>query len=511
MKKFLPLILFMAVFTETYSQQQPLPVQQLDSFIAKTMDDWHVMGVSVAVIKKNEVIFSKGYGYCDFAAKKPVTEHTIFPIASCTKPFASALMGMALEEKKIELNKPVRNYLPDFNLYNDELTQKATIKNLLTHSTGLPGHDWAWTFNTNYPREVYLQRIKFLEPSQPLGTKFQYSNFSYFALGALAEKIYNKTWTELVTEKIFQPLGMNNTVASYTALKDREKLARTYDYRDSFKLEETKQMDDLLAAGSILSTGDDLAQWLKMWINGGMLNGKRILPAGYVNKAISPEIVASNEINAQSVDEPLTNMGLGWFLSSYRGHYRAHHTGNLAGYSSSVSFFPFDSLGIVVLVNQNGSPLIRLIPNFISDIVFNMEVHDKSAELLARRKKFDAMRKNPPVIKLDTVSRKPSLMLAGYYGEFYNPGYGTAKITSYKNSLLLTYENLELVLIPKGTGHNFSSHHTEDSLVFQWGEGDAIFKTGKNGEVESFSIPFEPEVDPIIFSLKNKSVAAKKK
>lgn len=510
MKKFLPFIVFMVGFFEVYSQQQPLLVQKLDSFIFKTMEDWHVMGVSVAVIKKNEVIFSKGYGSSDFAAKKPVTGHTIFPIASCTKPFASALIGMAIEEKKLELNKPVRNYLPDFNLYNDELTQKATIKNLLTHSTGLPGHDWAWTFNTNYPREVYLQRIKFLEPSLPLGTKFQYSNFSYFLLGALTEKIYDRTWTELVTEKILLPLGMNNTVASYTTLKDHEKLARTYDYRDSFKLEETKQMDDLLAAGSILSTADDLAQWLKMWINGGMVNGKRILPAGYINKAISPEIVASTEINAQSVDEPVINMGLGWFLSSYRGHYRAHHTGNLAGYSSSVSFFPFDSLGIVVLVNQNGSPLIRLIPNFVADIVFNMEVHDKNAEMLGRRKKFDAMRKNQAPINLDTVTRKPALTLASYYGEFHNPGYGTAKITAYKNGLLLNYENLELVLIPKGTGHSFSSHHTEDSLVFQWGEGDAVFKTNKKGEVESFSIPFEPEVDPIVFSLKNKSVAFRK-
>src|SRR5262245_40543679 len=106
MKKFLPFIVFMVVFIVSYRQEQSLPVQKLDSFISKTMDDWHVMGVSVAVIKKNEVIFSKGYGYCDFATKKPVTEHTIFPIASCTKPFASALMGMAVEEKILELNKP---------------------------------------------------------------------------------------------------------------------------------------------------------------------------------------------------------------------------------------------------------------------------------------------------------------------------------------------------------------------------------------------------------------------
>ena len=188
MKKLFPLIVLIGFVFETYSQQQLLSTEKLDSFISKTMNDWHVMGVSVVVVKKNEVIFSKGYGYRDHANNKPVTENTIFTIASCSKTFASALMGMASEEKILELNKPVHNYLPGFNLYNDDLTQKATIKNLLTHSTGLPGHDWAWTFNTDYPSEVYLQSIKNLAPSYALGTKFQYSNFSYFVLGVLAEK-----------------------------------------------------------------------------------------------------------------------------------------------------------------------------------------------------------------------------------------------------------------------------------------------------------------------------------
>ena len=270
-------------------------------------------------------------------------------------------------------------------------------------------------------------------------------------------------------------------------------------------------MDDLLAAGSILSTSGDLARWLQMWINGGVYKDKPILSANYVNQAITPEIVVSNEIDTESVDEPMTNMGLSWFLSSYRGHYKAHHTGNLAGYSSSITFFPFDSLGIVVLANQNGSSLIRLIPNFIADIIFNMDVHDKNTDWLARRKKFEAIRKNPPAINLDTVTQKPQLSFSSYCGEFHNPGYGTVKITPNQNGLLLTYEHLKLVLISKGAGHAFSSHHMEDNLIYkQWGEGDAVFKTNKNGDVESFSIPFEPEVDAIVFSIKNKSVATKK-
>ena len=511
MKKVFSFIVVMVFFFETYSQQQLLPIQKLDSFIFKTMNDWHVMGVSVAVVKRNEVIFSKGYGYRDHANKKPVTENTIFPIASCSKTFASALMGMAAEEKRLELNKPVHNYLPEFNLYNNDLTRKATIRNLLTHSTGLPGHDWAWTFNTDYPSEVYLQRIRNLAPSHALGTTFQYSNFSYFVLGVLAEKTYNKKWVDLLNEKLLHPLGMKNTAGSYASLNDQENLSLTYKYTDSFKLEQTRQMDDLLAAGSILSTSGDLARWLQMWINGGAYKDKRILPANFINQAITPGIVVGNVIDMESIDEPMTNMGLSWFLSSYRGHYKAHHTGNLTGYSSSITFFPFDSLGVVVLANQNGSPLIRLIPNFIADILFNLDVHDKNTDWLARRKKFEPILKNPAAIDLDTVTQKPQLSFSSYCGEFFNPGYGTVKITRYHNQLLLTYENLKLVLISKGGGHAFSSHHMEDKLIYQKrGEGDAIFKTSKNGDIESFSIPFEPEVDAIVFSIKNKTIASKK-
>ncbi|HET6766722.1 MAG TPA: serine hydrolase [Chitinophagaceae bacterium] len=511
MKKFFHLIVLMAFFFETNGQHQLLQGQQLDSFISRAMNDWHVMGVSVAVVKKNEVIFSKGYGYRDHENKKPVTENTIFPIASCSKPFVSALMGMAADEKRLELNKPVHNYLPEFNLYSDDLTQKATVKNLLNHSTGLPGHDWAWTFNTNYPSEIYLQRIKNLKPSYALGTKYQYSNFSFFVLGTLAEKIYNKKWVELLNEKLFHPLGMKNSAGNYTSLKDHENLSRTYDYRDSFTLQETKQMDDLLGAGSILSTSGDLARWLQLWISGGMYKDNRILSAQYVKQAITPGIIVTDEIDAESIDEPITTIGLSWFLSSYRGHYKAHHNGNLAGYSSSVTFFPFDSIGIVVLANQNGSPLIRLIPDFIADIIFNLDVHDKNTGWLAKRKKYESMRKNPPAINLDTVTQKPQLPFSSYCGEFHNPGYGTVKITPYQNGLLLTYENLKLVLISKGVGHTFSSHHIEDNLIYQQrGEGDVVFKTNKNGHVESFSVPFEPAVDDIVFSTKNKSVASKK-
>jgi CubicO group peptidase (beta-lactamase class C family) len=502
MKRFISFVIIMICFLEGFCQDPSLPMQMLDSFISKAMNDWHTMGVSVAVVKKNSVILAKGYGYRDFANRLAVTENTIFPIASCSKTFASALMGMASDEKKIELNKPVHQYLPQFHLYSDELTKHATIRDLLSHSTGVPGHDWAWTFNTNYPEEVYLKRIRYLEPSVALRTKYQYNSFMFFVLSVLAEKVYNKNWNELVAEKFFRPLEMNSSYGSSAVLKNRDNMSLTYQYRDSFLLEKTNQMDDLLAGGALLSTSTDLAHWLQMWINGGRYKDHRILSGEYARKAITSEIVVGSDINAESIDEPFMNMGLSWFLSSYRGHYKAHHTGNVSGYSSSISFFPYDSLGIVVLANQNGSALIQLIPDFIADLYFDLGVHDKNSAWLMMRKEFEASQKQPATINPDTITKRPLFPFTKYCGEFFNPGYGPVKITPYRNGLLLSYFDLKLVLIPKRTGHIFSSHHLEDSSVSTRGEGDVIFKTDKNGGVQSFSIPFEPEVKDIIFTRK---------
>src|ERR1043165_7556055 len=141
----------------------------------------------------------------------------------------------------------------------------VTTEDMLSHRTGVAAHDWAWTFNTNFPREVYLRRLKYFEPFAPLRKEFQYNNFMFFALSALLGKLYNTTWNDLVTKKLFQPLEMKNTFGSYIARKDYSNAALTYEYKDSFRLEPVNQMDDLLGAGSINSTANDLSHWLEVW------------------------------------------------------------------------------------------------------------------------------------------------------------------------------------------------------------------------------------------------------
>ena len=205
-----------------FCQQPGFPTEKLDSFITKAMNDWHLMGLAIAIVKKDSVLLAKGYGYRDYTNKLPVNENTIFPIASCSKTFTTALIGIAEKEGKIQLNKPVHSYFPQFQLYTDQLTKEVTAEDMLSHRTGSAGHDWAWTFNTNFPEDVYLKRIKYQEPFAPLRTQFQYSNFMYFVLSALSGKLYNTTWNDLVSKKLFQPLEMNNTYSNYASRKTHD-------------------------------------------------------------------------------------------------------------------------------------------------------------------------------------------------------------------------------------------------------------------------------------------------
>ena len=501
MNRFLQLVSVFILFHSHLFCQSSHLAEQLDSFIAKTMKDWHVMGLAISIVKKDSLILAKGYGYRDYMNKLPIDENTIFPIASCSKAFTTALLGIAEHEGKIQLNKPVHPYFPEFQLYNNQLTRQVTVEDMLSHRTGSAGHDWAWSFNTNFPASVYLRRIKYHEPFAPPGTRFQYSNFMFFALSVLSGKLYHTTWNELVSKRLFQPLEMNNTYSNYTSRKIHyANAALKYEFKDSFQLKPNNQMDDLLGAGSINSTAMDMAHWLQMWINGGNYKGNKILDPRFVKRSVESHFVVDDGISVRYPDEHFSNIGYCWFLSSYRGHYKAHHTGNIDGFSSSVTFFPYDSLGIVVLTNQNGSPLIRLVPDFVADVVFNLVVRDRNSAMLDAKKKFDSTSGKPIFINVDTITTRAVFSLKKYVGHFVNAGYGEIEIADYKKALLLKYYDLKLVLIPKGK-HVFSSHYLweDEGGVSTDGVGDVKFKFDKEGILQSFQIPFEPTVRDIVF------------
>jgi len=186
MKIFTILLIFTFVQFQVISRDKRL--DGLDTFINRMLKDYHAVGCAVAVVEKNKVILVKGYGYRDREKKLPVTEETLFAIGSCSKAFTSSLLGILTQDAKLDLDKPVITYLPELRFYNEGLSEQVTTRDMMSHRTGLPRHDYSW-YGATVQRDSLLHRIRFFEPSAKLRERWQYNNFMFLAQGSLAEKL----------------------------------------------------------------------------------------------------------------------------------------------------------------------------------------------------------------------------------------------------------------------------------------------------------------------------------
>jgi CubicO group peptidase (beta-lactamase class C family) len=498
-KQLIHLLLFIIIQTISRGQLQDLERFAIDSFVQKTMNDWHVAGVAVGIVKSDSILLLKGYGSRDLGKKLPFTAQTVFPIASNSKPFTATLVLMAEHERKINLDSPIHKYLRDLAFYKKELTNNVTVKDIICHRSGLPGHDWAWTFNKNYTTKEYFKRIRHFEFSAPLRSKFQYSNFNYIMLSALAESISGLQWDKLLKEKVFGPLEMKNSYAMHSSIPANSELAFSYNYEDSFTLRTTGVADDLKGAISINSTAEDLCHWLQFWLKKGAYKSRQVLNVESIRNAISSHFVADGSLPDETYkDEIFHNIGLGWFLSSYRGHYKVTHGGNIDGFRSEISFFPNDDLGIIVLANQNGSALGKLIPSFISDLLLNLPPRDLHSELLKISKKFKS-RRDSGKVRIDSIRYASEPSWNKITGQFYNGGYGKLELKRAGNILTFSLEGTDFALVPKNR-NAFSAYYIDDKIGVDAQIGDVLLIGDKNGVIYAVSVPFEAGVSNIIFS-----------
>lgn len=485
----------------------------LDTFINRILKEWSAAGVTVAVVEKNKVILTKGFGYKDYEKKVPVTENTLFAIGSCTKAFTSSLLAFPMKEGKLDLDNPIKQYLPELRFVDDELNLNVTTRDMMSHRTGLPRHDLAW-YGSNTKRDSLIYSIRYFEKTAPLRRVWQYNNFMFLAQGVLAEKLSGKSWETLVKEQLFTPLNMTS---SNTSINDHVKAA-DYSFGYTEKDGTVSKMkfmniDPIGPAGSINSNAKDMANWVMMWVNGGKFNGKEILPAAYYNQAISSQmIIGAGLPTKEQPDVFFSNYGLAWFLANYRGHYRVEHGGNIDGFSSSTSFFPTDSIGIFVSVNQNGSPIPGIIRNTIADKLLGLKYKDWHRTQKDAVDKAKAAAKEK--LKADSTQRKmgtrPTHAISDYAGTFTNEGYGTLKIEQQKDSLVAKYNALTFKIKHYHFNY-FNFIPVADGI--DAGEDDAMkgqFNINIKGEIESLSIPLQTGVKDIVFTKKVETIDVSK-
>src|SRR5882762_1912873 len=270
-----------------------------DSYMEQVLKDWNTSGIGFGIVVNDNLVFAKGYGYRDYEKKLPFTPATLCQIASNSKLFTAVSAGMLVEEGKLTWDKPVRESVPTIQFYNDQLNSNVTLRDMLAHRTGVTRHDLIW-FKSPFTRKELFEKLKYLEPQEPMRETFLYNNLMYSAAGNIIELKSGKTWEQFVRERIFTPLDMSTTtymISDMTQHPDHGVPFR--EKRDSFELYKIPYYEDtegVAPAGAIISNIDELSHWLIALMNEGKYNGKQVLPANVLKATLQPAIGLPNAL-----------------------------------------------------------------------------------------------------------------------------------------------------------------------------------------------------------------------
>lgn len=507
MKSLSLFVLLTATYT-VFGQQSDPKLKGIEKELNQVLKDQNCAGFSVAVVKGNQVIYLQGFGYRDVEKKLPVTPNTMFAIGSSSKAFTASLLGILQERGKLSLDDRTCKYLPNLKIDDPTRAQEITIRDMMCHRTGLPRYDYSWyTFNSA-SKDSLLARLAYMKPTAGLRESWQYNNYMFLAQGMIAEKITGTTWEENMLKEFFMPLGMKRSNTSLKGFTSDSDASFPYTVSKSGVIEKMDYFDisGMSPAGSINSTASDLTNWLKLWINGGKYNGTQVVPAAYYQEAISSQMVMNSGLPTKFNDLAFSNYGLGWMMHSYRGHYQVEHGGNIDGFSANVAFFPSDSIGIVVLTNQDGSSVPKIVRNLISDRLLGMEYRDWNGIV---KKEMDEMKEETDKIEADKESSnvkntKPSHELSAYAGSYTNPAYGTIEIGNGKDGLEVQMGKYKAKLMHYHYDYFIVTKLDSNRLEL---EGLKLsFETGVDGKIADLKVQFDATGD-VTFEHKDKPVA----
>jgi CubicO group peptidase (beta-lactamase class C family) len=457
-----------------------------DVYMEKVVRDWNVPGIGVGVVVKDRLVFAKGYGFRDYGKKLPFTSTTIQPIASNTKLFTAVAIGLLVEEGKLDWDKPVRQFVPSIQFYDDDLNAKVTVRDMLSHRTGITRHDLIW-YKSDFTRKELFERLKYLEPTQPMRQTFLYNTMMYASAGYIVELLSGKTWEEFVRERLFIPLGMTSTVFSIDdVLKQPDHGVPYTERRDSDEIYEIPYYREQVGvgpAGAINSNIEDLSKWLIALMNGGRVGGKAVIPPNVVKATLEPAIALPNsELEARGYGELLNQAyGTGRFSGSYRGHLIAFHGGDINGFHSQIACLPQEGVGVIVLViGDHAAPLYDIVSYSVFERMLRLSQTPWSERgLEIRKKQKQAGKEARAKAGGDRVSEtKPSHPIQDYVGEFAHPAYGVVTISRKDDGLTFDFHKIRLPL----SHFHYDRFDTPDDE--QDGKWSVNFSTNPQGEVD---------------------------
>lgn len=431
------LLLLLVALPLAVGAQSPAAIRDLDAYIQKTLADWDGAGLAIAVVKDDSVVFANGYGVREVGKPDAVTPRTLFAIGSNTKLFTAVVAGIAVDEGKLNWGDRVTTYLPWFQLYDPFASREITVRDMLSHNSGLGRRgDQLW-YGTVYNRQEILRRVRYLPPSASFRAEFGYSNIMVLGAGEATAAAMGASWDELIRTRIFVPLGMTSSNTSVRDLKAGQDIATPHTWRAGHAVPVPyRNIDNIGPAGAINSNVLDMAKWLRMLLANGKFQGRQIVSAASLHEIEAPHTIISTAPDSLS---HFSAYGLGIGMGDYRGVKVLSHSGGIDGMLSAFTIIPERGLGVVVLTNTDGHNVaFAAAASRAIDTFMGWPLRDASTPALAQARRAEA-KHAADARALDSARVKGTspLPLDHYAGVYSSDMYGDVTVTVANSGLML--------------------------------------------------------------------------
>jgi len=418
---------------------------EIDALVNRTLKTFDVPGIAVCVIKDKKIVHAKGYGVRSLNTRQPVDENTLFGIASNSKAFTAAALGMLKEEGKLTWDSKVTDFIPEFKMYDPYVTAEFTIRDLLTHRSGLglgAGDLMFWPDENNFTKEDIIHNLRYLKPVSSFRSKYDYDNLLYIVAGEVVRRVSGMPWEEFIRKRFFEPMGIRTAAPSFALLKDKSNVIDPHFYVDG-KLQVIRRdwSENANSAGGIYASVSDMSKWMLTLLNGGKSGDKQLFSPGTLRELWSPQTLlplgSPGPYNTQ-----FAAYGLGWVLNDVKGHKQVSHTGGLAGIVTQTIIIPDLDLAILVYTNQQSGAAFNAISNTIKDAYLGGKANEDWVEFYRNRVSAAKKEADEILAKADEEVRKnasgakaPSFEVKGVYAD---PWFGEVEIAEKGGQLWFT-------------------------------------------------------------------------
>jgi len=418
----------------------------LDAYVERAMQLWQIPGVAVGIVKNGQLVMAKGYGVRELGKPEKVDANTLFMIGSNSKAFTGTALAMLENEGKCSLEDPVKKYLPNLDMKDNWVEERINLQDIVSHRTGMEtfqGDFMYWT--SDLTQQQVLEKFGKLKPIYPFRTKWGYCNAGFLTAGMCIEKISGQSWADFIRQRIFQPLGMDRTLALSAEIPNATNAARAHTLDEGvLKWIPYPKIDNLAPAGSISSSVEDMSHWVIAQLGNGNYNGEEVIAPAVIQRTREPLSIIGRQTSTNTdIRRHYALYAMGWELTDYDGREIVSHTGGVNGFVTSVTLMPEENLGVIVLTNTDQNWFFVALKWEIVDAYLGRPYQNYSALYLQN---FEQNRKEEAAnlrAWRDTIATSPAtaLSLDMFTGRYDNEAYGWIDIQKEGKNLKVIFQH----------------------------------------------------------------------